>query len=184
MPSPSPQPGGAVEAVEIGRHPFDTLGYPLHIALVEKLFAASYQVSIYATALNRELWVYQYNDPVADEKHITTANRPAFEAWGPFHADAVPLAQAPEPELQTAFDYARNALNSIANLPQSQKVLANYGVLFIDDGKTVWVEFGPRFGLGESPHLGCQTHVGRDMVFGWDKKQAGNGVLGKFLQCF
>ena len=55
MPSPSPEPGGAVFGVEILRHPFDTLGYPLHIALVEKLFAASYQIAIDADN-NGAIW--------------------------------------------------------------------------------------------------------------------------------
>jgi hypothetical protein len=103
---------------------------------------------------------------------------------GPFHADAVPLAQAPEPEIQAAFDFAKGALNSIGNLPESQKNLANYGVLFVDEGSTVWVEFGPRFAPDESPHLGCQTQLGREMVFGLNKKQSGQGQSGKFLQCF
>jgi hypothetical protein len=183
MPSPSPEPGGAVEGVIIGRHPFDTLGYPMHIALVEKLFAASYKVRIYASD-SGQIWRYEYGDPVENESTITKSSRSNFKAWGPFHADAVPLAQAPEPEIQSAFDFAKGALKSISNLPDSQKELANYGVLFIDDGSTVWVEFGPRFGEGEAPHLGCQTQVGRDMVFGYNKKQSGSGESGKFLQCF
>ncbi|MGA8100409.1 MAG: hypothetical protein WB810_17275, partial [Candidatus Cybelea sp.] len=100
MPSPSPEPGGAVEGVEIGRHPFDTLGYPMHVALVEKMFAASYKVRIYASD-NGQIWVYEYGDPVANEATITKSSRSAFKAWGPFHADAVPLAQAPELEIQS-----------------------------------------------------------------------------------
>jgi hypothetical protein len=50
MPSPEPSPGGAVVAVTIARHPFDTLGYPLHISLVEKLFAAACEIAVYPTA--------------------------------------------------------------------------------------------------------------------------------------
>lgn len=183
MPSPSPPTGGSVNAVEIIRHPFDTLGYPLRIALVEKLFAASYQIAVYAFNTG-ELWRYDYGNPIINEEAVTSASRPAFKSWGPFHADAVPMAQAPDPELQTAFDFAKGALNSISNLPEAQKNLANYGVLFIDDGNTVWVEFGPRFAATESPHLGCQTQLGRDMVFGYDKTQLSRGKAGKFLQCF
>ncbi len=184
MPSPSPPTGGAVDAVELARHGFDTLGYPLHIALVEKLFAASYQVTIYANN-RRELWRYDYGDPVEDEKPITAASRPAFKAWGPFHGDAVPLAQAPGPRIQAAFNFAKGALDSIGNMPEAQKNLGNYGVLFVDDGNTIWVELGPRFAPNEAPHLGCQTQLGRDMVFGYNEKQPENtGVSGKFLQCF
>jgi hypothetical protein len=183
MPSPSPEPGGTAVGVEIIRHPFDTLGYPMRIALVEKLFAAFYQTSISASD-NGDLWTYQYGDPIVNETRVSGKSRAAFRAWGPFHADAVPLAQAPEPEIQAAFDFAKGALNSIGNLPEAQKQLGGYGVLFIDDGSTVWVEFGPRFGADEAPHLGCQTRLGRDMVFGFDKKQSTQGKSGKFLQCF
>ncbi|HEY6326314.1 MAG TPA: hypothetical protein VIW73_07385 [Candidatus Cybelea sp.] len=183
MPAPSPEPGGAVAGVEIIRHPFDTLGYPMRMALVEKLFAASYQITLNASN-NGDLWKYDYANPIQDEQPISGKSRVAFKAWGPFHAQAVPLADAPEPEIQTAFDFAKGALQSIGNLPDSQKSLANYGVLFIDDGSTVWVEFGPRFGANEAPHLGCQTQLGRDMVFGYNKKQPNQGTSGKFLQCF
>lgn len=185
VPTPSPDRGGAVEAVEIARHAFDTFGYPMHIALVEKLFAAAYHVDIYVTALNRQLWEYRYNDPVPDEKPVTaSATRVAFKAWGPFHADAVPLAQAPEPEIQAAFDYGKGALNSIGNLRDDKRSWPITVCLFIDDGNTVWVEFGPRFAPDEVRHLGCQKRLGRDMVFGYNKKQSGPGTSGKFLQCF
>jgi hypothetical protein len=182
MPSPSPPAGGALNAVVMARHRFDTLGYPIHIALVEKLFAASYQTRIYV--FDGQLWSHDYGEPVTNETPVTHGSGPAFKAWGPFHADAVPLAQAPEPEIQPAFDFAKDALNSIGNLPDPQKSLGNYGVLFVDDGSTVWVEFGPRFGENEAPHLGCQTQIGRDMVFGYNKKQPSQGKSGKFLQCF
>lgn len=187
MPSPAPPPGGALDGVEIGRHPFNTLGYPMHIALVEKLFAASYQIIIYAANADnpKDLWSYDYGVPVANERPVLETSRPAFTSWGPFHADAVPLSQAPEPDIQAAFDFAKGSMNSITNLPATQKNLGNYGVLFVDDGNTVWVEFGPRFAPSEAPHLGCQTQLGRDMVFGLNKKQANsNGQAGKFLQCF
>lgn len=184
MPAPSPQPGGTVVGVELLRHGFDTLGYPMHISLAEKLFAASYQVGIDAGRPG-DLWAYAYGDAVTSERPIADVrSRAAFKAWGPFHADAVPLAQSPEPEITAAFDVAKDALNAIVNLPDAQKDMANYGVLFIDDGTTVWVEFGPRFGPQEAPHLGCQTQLGRDMVIGYLKKQTPGGQLGKFLQCF
>jgi hypothetical protein len=184
MPSPSPSPGGALAGVEIIRHPLDTLGYPLHIALVEKLFAASFQTMIEATN-DGDLWRYDFGEPVTSEKPITGGSRPSFKDWGPFHADAVPIAQAPEPNIQAAFNFAKTSLNSIGNMPKSQKNLANYGVLFVDDGNTIWVELGPRFGPDEAPHLGCQTQLGRDMVFGYTKRQSDSGAkAGKFLQCF
>lgn len=184
MPAPSPEPGGSLAGVEILRHPSDTLGYPLHVALVEKLFAASYQTPIIASDNNGVLWQYEYGNPVFDEKPLSAAGRPTFKTWGPYHADAVPISQAPEPDIQAAFTFAKGALNLISNLPDSQKSLANYGVLFVDDGTTVWVEFGPRFSPNEAPHLGCQTQLGRDMVFGFSKKQSGDGQSGRFLQCF
>jgi hypothetical protein len=137
----------------------------LHIALVEKLFAASYQTAIYAFD-NGQLWSHGYGEPVANERPVAGGSRPAFKVWGPFHADAVPFT-------------------SINNMPESQKVLANYGVLFTDDGNTIWVELGPRFGPDEAPHLGCQTQLGRDIVFGFNEKPSDSqGTSGKFLQCF
>jgi hypothetical protein len=185
MPSPSPPSGGAVAGVEIIRHPFDTLGYPLHIALVEKLFAASYQTTIMASNNGRELWEYDYGDAVTKEKPFAGGSRPTFKAWGPFPGNAVPFAQAPEQDIQAAFDFAKGVLDSISNMPTSQKSLANYGILFTDDGNTIWVELGPRFAPDETPHLGCQTKLGRDMVFGFNKKQPDDqGFSGKFLQCF
>ncbi len=180
MPSPSPDAGSTLAGIQIVRHSYDTLGYPLHVALVEKLYAAQYQVPIYATN-NDEIWRYDYGAPIAAEQRTKgTSGRPAFKVFGPYHADATLPA-----EVQPAFAYASNALKAIANLPASQKDLANYGVFFVDDGKTMWVEFGPRFGPGETPHLGCQTQVGRDMVFGYDEKAGASGTAPpKFLQCF
>lgn len=186
MPSPAPSPGGAVVGVLLVRHSFDTLGYPMHIALVEKLFAASYQIAIDADNKGA-IWEHKYGTPVVEESPnpLAQGSRAAFKAWGPYHADAVPLAQALEPEIQAAFDFAKSALTSITNMPTAQKDLTNYGVLFVDDGNTIWVELGPRFAPDEAPHLGCQTQLGRDMVFGYNKKQPqGNGTVGKFLQCF
>jgi hypothetical protein len=40
------------------------------------------------------------------------------------------------------------------------------------------------FGPGEAPHLGCRTQLGRDMVFGYNKKAQSDRSTGKFLQCF
>jgi hypothetical protein len=184
MPAPSPPAGDSLGGVLLIRHQFDTIGYPLHIALVEKLFAASYQTTIEASQ-GGDIWKHEFGDPVAIEKPTTGGTRLPFKFWGPFHADAIPFQNAPEPEIQPAFDFAKSALNAISNMPASQKNLANYGVLFVDDGDTVWVELGPRFGPDEAPHLGCQTQLGRDMVIGYIKKQATmKGTLGKFLQCF
>ncbi len=183
MPSPSPPSGGTVAGVEIIRHPLNTVGYPLHIALVEKLFAASYQTSIMAVDKG-ETWKYDYGEPVIDEKLAAGASPPTFKAWGPFPANAVPLAQAPEQDMQAAFNFAKGALNAISNMPASQKDLANYGILFIDDGNTIWIELAPRFGPSETPHLGCQTQLGRDMILGFDKKQPDKQDLGKFIPCF
>jgi hypothetical protein len=43
---PKLPPGSGISAVWIKRHQFDTLGYPLHIALVEKLFAQSNKIDV------------------------------------------------------------------------------------------------------------------------------------------
>jgi hypothetical protein len=184
MPSPEPSAGATLAGVTLIRHRFDTLGYPLHIALIEKLFAAAYQIPIFV-AWNGELWKHDAGDPIAQEEPVSRTSRPAFKYWGPFHADEIPFDKAPEPELQSAFAFAKSMMSSIRNMPESQKDLGNYGVFFVDDGQVVWVELGPRFGPDEAPHLGCQTQLGRDMVIGYDKKQpSGAGRVGKFLQCF
>jgi hypothetical protein len=74
---------------------------------------------------------------------------------------------------------------SIENLPQAERDLNHYAVLFVTVNDTVWVEFGPLFGEREVPHLGCQTQLGRDMVFAYDQQQRQQGTTaGKFLQCF
>ena len=46
MPAPSPPPDGTVAGVLIKRHPFDNLGYPLHIALVEKSFGEFNKIDV------------------------------------------------------------------------------------------------------------------------------------------
>lgn len=184
MPSPEPSPGDSVSGVTLSRHKFDTLGYPLHISLLEKLFAAAYQVPIYVGS-GGQVWIHQNGDPIADEKPMGSGSRPALKYWGPFHADAIPFDKSPEPEIQAAFTFAKGAMKSLGNMPDAQKNLANYGILFVDDGDIVWVEFGPRFGPNEAPHLGCQTQLGRDMVFGYNKKQTDSTrTIGKFVQCF
>jgi hypothetical protein len=179
MPLPQPSPGGAVSAVTIIRHKFDTLGYPMHVALVEKLFAQAFQGSIFSSR-DVTMWEYDYHDPMTKEKTSDAgAVPPKFAASGPFSATGdIP------PEMQAAFAFAVGAMKSIVNLPDDQKDLKNYGVLFVDDGQTIWVELGPRFGPAETAHLGCQTLLGRDMVFGYDKKQSAGSQTGKFLQCF
>jgi hypothetical protein len=88
--------------------------------------------------------------------------------------------------MQPAFAFAKSALTSIVNLPDAQKDLSHYVVMFVSAQNTVWVEFRPLFGTAEVPHLGCQTELGRDMVFGYMKNRPEpNGAQpGIFLQCF
>jgi hypothetical protein len=179
MPAPSPEPGGQVAAVAIVRHSFDTLGYPMHVSLLEKLFGTSYKISVYASNQG-EMWQYDSGSPASDEKSVTLQQSPRIKIWGPMRADG-PIP----PDLQKAFAFAEESLASIRNLSDAQKQLGNYIVMFVDDGTTTWVEFGPSFAPGETPHLGCQTQLGRDMVFGYDDKQTGGErKTGEFLQCF
>ena len=179
MPPPKPPPGATVSGVMIKRHSFDTLGYPLHIALIEKLFAQSNSIEVDATN-NGEIWSYKSGDSATQESMVAGKGRPLFTFAGPFPADgAIP------DDMRPAYVFATGALGSIENMPDSQKDLKNYVVLFVVATNTIWVEFGPRFGSGELPHLGCQTQLGRDMVFGYDKQQQQQGTtVGKFLQCF
>ena len=180
MPSPAPPPGGKLVGITRVRHNFVTLGYPMQISLVDKLFAAAYQIPIY-TSLDGALWEYPYGAGITDEKPLGGQDRPPFNFLGPFPADG-PLPDT----VHDAFAFAVKVMNSITNMPASQKDLKNYGVLFVDDGATIWVEFGPRFAPGEAPHLGCQTQLGRDMVVGYEKDRTSvaPGQVGRFLQCF
>lgn len=177
MPPPSPPAGGSVAGIEVIKHPFDTLGYPLHISLVDKLYAAHLHLPI-DVGDNGQLWTWSPGMPAALERSLDNGSTTNVTAFGP-----IPAADAIPAQYQAAFQFATQALASISNMPAEQKQLANYVVLFIVTNTTVWVEFGPVFGQGETEHLGCQTSLGRDMVFGYQATSP-NGSNGLFLQCF
>ncbi len=181
MPSPSPPTGASVAGVEVIRHSLDTLGYPLHISLVDKLYAVNHRMPIFVSN-NSVLWSYTPGDPVAQERSLADNSVTNVHAVGPLPANgAIP------DQYQAAFAYAKSVLASISNLPDSQKSLGNYAVLFIDDGATTWIELGPAFGPKEAEHLGCQTEVGRDMVMSMRTVVTSSGSVtkgGAFLQCF
>jgi len=179
MPVANLPPGSVLTGLLIKRHPFDTLGYPMHISLVEKAFARAKQLQV-LVADNGQIWTYAYSDPAAKETRESGEDAVTIQSLGPIPADgAIPT------EMQGAFSYAKQVLNSIENVPDVQKELRNYSALFVVAGDTIWVELGPAFANGEAPHLGCQTPLGRDMVFGYNTRglQADH-VVGKWLQCF
>jgi hypothetical protein len=177
---PKLPPGSGISAVWIKRHQFDTLGYPLHIALVEKLFAQSNKIDVMVDDVTGT-WSHEPRTAASNESLLGKSGQPTIAASGPFPADGpIPV------EMQPAFAFAKSALTSIVNLPDAQKDLSHYVVMFVSAQNTVWVEFGPLFGTAEVPHLGCQTELGRDMVFGYMKNRPEpNGAQpGIFLQCF
>jgi hypothetical protein len=182
MPPASPPPGGAVTGVEILRHPSDHMGYPIHISLVEKTFAQlEHLQSVYVADSPSSLYRYDVASSIWNQHTVRGDDdgKGIVNAVGPISATA-PIPDA----YRRAFNLAKNSLASVTNLPESQKELANYDVSFVETEDATWVEFGPHFGLGETAHLGCQTRLGRDMVFGFMKVLAGGESALKFLQCF
>lgn len=145
---------------------------------MDKLFATLAHVEAIVSDQGN-LWKHELGTPYPQEVPPKGVAPASATAVGP-----MPASGTIPPQYQTAFDFASNAMKSIANLPDAQKDLKNYAVLFVDSGDTIWMEFAPVFGPDETPHLGCQTQMGRDMVFGYLKKQAATGQAGKFLQCF
>lgn len=179
LPSPAPGPGSALAGVTLVRHHFETLGYPMHIGLVEKLFAVASGVPIFVSDAFG-LWEYQNGTPASQERGVKTSVTSArVEVIGPLPASG-PIPA----EVTPAFEFAKHLVRSIPNLPANQKDMNAYVAFFVEGDDTIWVELGPRFGPGETPHLGCQTQLGRDMVIGFDRKQTSPISTGKFLQCF
>jgi len=179
MPASNPPPGSALAGIFIKSHPLDTLGYPMHVSLVDKFFAQIKKLDVVVDE-NGADWTYSSGDPATKETRGSGATPAAFRSVGPIPADGpIPV------ELQTAFSLAQHAMRSIENLPDAQKNLKNYSALFVITDNTVWVELAPAFASGEVPHAGCQTQLGRDMVFGYDAKGSAAGrAFGKWLQCF
>jgi hypothetical protein len=170
--------GSTPVGVFVKRHAFDPLGYPMHISLVDKLFAHLTQLTI-SMSTNGGLFTYDPKDPAAKEG-VVQGHAAQIRYSGPIPADG-PIP----PDVQAAFSFAKQSLDAITNMPPEQKNLKNYGVLFIQDGNITWVELGPIFAPDERPHLGCQTLLGRDMVFGYDARSSQPmDLAGKWLQCF
>lgn len=163
--------------VELMRHDMDFHGYPLRISLVDKLFSAKEKVTVYA-AMNGDRRKYEPGS-FAGKEDVLAGNAPAdYSVAGPLPASgSIPTA------FQDAFDYAKGVLSQL-NVPTAQKSLNNYVVMFVETSSTTWIEFGPMWGTAEAPHLGCQTSLGRDMVFGYEKRPSGDKHGGPFLQCF
>jgi hypothetical protein len=175
---PKPETGGAVVGISHFHHPTDTQGYPLHISLYEKAFANANKVELYSTN-ESSLWKYEPGDPVYKEEMVTGSGGPDFKVVGPTDTGTIP------PQYQAAFDFARNAVSALTNLPDPQKDMTHYNVLFAETTDRVWVEFGPVLAQNEIPHLGCQAQFGRDMVFGVLKKSPPNEPQSAaFIQCF
>jgi hypothetical protein len=183
LPAPSPPPGGTVVGVEILRQRGDHMGYPIHISLLAKAFARIKGLQeVYVMDAPGALYRYDVTDPIWNQHTVQgdDDNKKIVNAAGPISATAsMPLVY------QTAFTFAKNSLESIANLPTVQKTMGNYDVAFVETEDAVWVEFGPHYASTEPAHLGCQTQLGRDMVFGFLKADLGQGKnRARFLQCF
>ena len=170
---------GVVTAITHVHHQMDTMGYPLHISLYEKLFATTNKVTLFSS-VDKMMWKYEPGDPANKESIVSAPGGPSFTVTGPIDASGL----IPE-QYKPTFEFARNALDSIVNLPDSQKTISHYVVLFAETDTTTWVEFAPVLAPNEVPHLGCQAQQGRDMVFGIRKKSDASKLTeAAFLQCF
>jgi hypothetical protein len=185
MPSPSPQYGETVVAINYFHHPRDTMGYPVHISLIQKAFANIHKVAIYSSGDDdRTMWRYDSGTPFGNE-HGTAPGfgraeaPPSYKLTGP-----VPGSAAMPPDYADAVAYLKQALGSIENMPAAQKNLSNYVVMFAETDDTIWMEIAPVPATGEDVHLGCQMQNGRDMVFGYQKKAPAGKHGGPWLQCF
>ena len=183
MPSPSPQYGETLVGITHIHHERDTMGYPVHISLIEKAFANLYKVQFFSSG-GTMLWRYDAGNPFFRETGSATSPARAdplqnFTLIGPIAGnEAVP------PRYQDAVAYLKRALDSIENLPPAQKDLSHYVVLFVETNDTIWMEIAPNAARGESLHLGCQMQNGRDMVFAYVKDQPASKHGGPWLQCF
>ncbi len=182
LPPPVPPAGGSVVGVEILRHTSGRLEYPVHASLVQKAFAQAKDLKmIYVADGPGSIYRYDLGSAICAEHavRVQAASPPCSAGIGPIPA-AGPIPEA----YRAAFAAAQKAL-AAANLPAAQKKLGNYDVMFVENPAMVWVEFGPHFGATEAPHLGCQTQLGRDMVFGFSKSDlAQNRANATFVQCF
>lgn len=183
LPSPSPPSGGAVVGVEILRHPSDEMGYPVHISMLVKTYASMKALQmVYLADSATSLYRYDVAQTIWNQTAVRGVdnNKEVLGAIGPM------AAESPAPDkYRTAADFAKLNLQAITNLPTAQKLLGNYDLGLVETKDMMWVEFEPHFGPSESPHLGCQTQLGRDMAFGFMKADlAQNRNASRFLQCF
>ncbi len=164
--------------IELFRRSLDAAGYPMRISLVEKLFAATQKLEYVVLSTSEGAREYDTRQPAYSETVLHGPAAGAFRASGPVPANGPVIA-----EYQPALSYATRSLAQL-NLPADEKDLSHYVVMFIDTPSTTWIEFGPAFAPGETPHLGCQTQLGRDMVFGYAKDPAAGAGSGPFIACF
>ena len=163
-------------AIALFRGPFDFRGYPMRISLVDKLFTATQKVQRAVMYTPEGVRAYENGKPAFAETELHGPGVGAFTASGPFPADGAIIEQ-----YRASFEYAVQAMRRVSGLTAEQMDLARYAVLFIDTPSATWMEFGPAFGPNETPHLGCQTQLGRDMVFEYPKTPAGAAAV---LPCF
>ncbi len=167
-----------VEGIEIFRHPMNFQAYPMRISLIDKLFASDEKLNYIIAPTAEGTRQFDPRRPAYNEDVLHGPGPGAFSASGPFPANGAILDQ-----YKPAFDYATHLLGML-DLPSDQKDLSHYAVMFIDTPTVTWIELGPAFAQGETPHLGCQTKLGRDMVFAYQKNPEGGKQGGPFISCF
>jgi hypothetical protein len=165
-------------AIALFRGPFDFRSYPLRISLVDKLFTATQKLPRAIMYTAQDVRQYEPSKPAYDEMELRGPGAGAFTASGPFPANGPIIEQ-----YQPAFRYAVDAMHYAA-LSSDQTDLSHYVVLFVDTPSVTWIEFGPAFAVNETPHFGCQTELGRDMVFAYRKAFANEPSTGPLLPCF
>ncbi len=176
MPKPQPQKGDAVVGLTHVRSPLDLHGYPLHISLLEKLFANANRIELFSSNSD-QIWSYPAGSTFGTEKGVENATRPSFEVNGPMRA----LGAVPQ-KFAGPFTVARTFLAANKSIPATQKMLGRYVVMFVDTSDMTWMEFAPLLARGETVQLGCRTRLGRDMVIGISKRSPGATV--QFIPCF
>jgi len=167
-----------VLGIELFRRPFDYQGYPMRVSLVDKLFAMTQKLEYVVASTVDGAREYDTRRPAYEETVLHGPGAGDFRASGPVPANGPIIEQ-----YQAAFSYAVRTLDRL-DVPSEQKDLSHYVVMFVDTPNTTWMEFGPAFAPGETPHLGCQTQLGRDMVFGYEKGGATEPQSAPLIPCF
>ena len=184
MPSPSPQYGETLVGITHVHHPRDTMGYPVHISLIEKAFANVHKVQLFSSGSEDMMWEYDAGTPFFHE--VGEAKSPARASAPPNYKMMGPMpANGPIPPVYAdAMAFLKGALGAIENLPPAQKDLSNYVVQFAETDDAIWMEIAPNPAQGEAIHLGCQMQNGRDMVFAYEKRSVNGTHGGPWLQCY